>query len=87
MGDIGAWPRNGDGGLRPERDVSAFGRRFEFPCERDCTGDFLLSVILELLGMTLAHLNAAETRVELSPRVPLRMAIRGKLALALGEES
>lgn len=42
---------------------------------------------LELLGMTLAHLNVAETRVEMSPRVPLLMAIRDKLALALGEET
>jgi len=42
---------------------------------------------LELLGMTLAHLNDAETRAELSPRVPLLMAIRDKLALALREES
>jgi len=41
---------------------------------------------LELLGVTLGHLNAAEARVELSPRVPLLMAIRDKLALALREE-
>jgi hypothetical protein len=42
---------------------------------------------LELLGMTLAHLNDAEARVEVSPRVPLLMAIRDKLALALREEA
>ena len=36
--------------------------------------------------MTLAHLNNAETRAETSPRVPLLMAIRDKLALALTEE-
>lgn len=42
---------------------------------------------LELLGMTLAHLNVAEARVELSPRVPMLMAIRDKLARALREES
>jgi hypothetical protein len=42
---------------------------------------------LELLGMTLAHLNVAEARVEMSPRVPLLMAIRDKLALALSEEA
>jgi hypothetical protein len=42
---------------------------------------------LELLGMTLAHLNVAEARVEMSPRVPLLMAIRDKLALALREEA
>jgi hypothetical protein len=42
---------------------------------------------LELLGTTLAHLNDAETRAEVSPRVPLLMAIRDKLALALREES
>lgn len=42
---------------------------------------------LELLGMTLAHLNDAEARNEVSPRVPLLMAIRDKLANALREES
>jgi hypothetical protein len=42
---------------------------------------------LELLGMTLAHLNVAEARVEVSPRIPLLMAIRDKLALALQEEA
>lgn len=42
--------------------------------------------VLELLAMTLAHLNDAETRGELSPRVPLLMSIRDKLALALREE-
>jgi hypothetical protein len=41
---------------------------------------------LELLGMTLAHLNDAESRGEVSARVPLLMAIRDKLALALREE-
>jgi hypothetical protein len=41
---------------------------------------------LELLGMTLAHLNDAEGRREVSPRVPLLMAIRDKLAHALREE-
>lgn len=40
---------------------------------------------LELLGMTLAHLNDAEARAELSPRVPLLMTIRDKLALAIRE--
>jgi hypothetical protein len=38
---------------------------------------------LELLGMTLARLNVAEGSADLSPRVPVLMAIRGKLALAL----
>jgi hypothetical protein len=42
---------------------------------------------LELLGMTLAHLNDAEARREPSPRVPLLLAIRDKLALGLREES
>jgi hypothetical protein len=42
---------------------------------------------LELLGMTLAHLNDAEARSKVSPRVPLLMAIRDKLAVALREES
>ena len=41
---------------------------------------------LELLGMTLAHLKAAEARVEMSPRVPLLMAMRDKLALAVRED-
>jgi len=41
---------------------------------------------LELLGMTLAHLKDAEVRAEMSPRVPLLMAVRDKLALALREE-
>lgn len=42
---------------------------------------------LELLAMTLAHLNDAESRGEVSPRVPLLMVIRGKLAIALRKES
>jgi hypothetical protein len=42
---------------------------------------------LELLGVTLAHLNDAEARGDISPRVPLLMAIRDKLAHALREES
>jgi hypothetical protein len=42
---------------------------------------------LELLGMTLAHLNDAQARDEISPRLPLLMAIRDKLALALREET
>jgi hypothetical protein len=42
---------------------------------------------LELLGMTLAHLNDAESRGEVSPRVPLLMVIRDKLARGLREES
>jgi hypothetical protein len=41
---------------------------------------------LELLALTLAHLNFAEARAEMSPRAPLLMAIRDKLALALQEE-
>lgn len=41
---------------------------------------------LELLGMTLAHMNNAEARGEVSPRVALLIAIRDKLALALREE-
>jgi hypothetical protein len=41
---------------------------------------------LELLGMTLAHLNDAESRGEVSARVPLLMAVRDKLASALQEE-
>jgi hypothetical protein len=41
---------------------------------------------LELLAMTLAHLNEAEARGEVSPRVPLLMTIRDRVALALREE-
>jgi hypothetical protein len=41
---------------------------------------------LEVLAMTLAHLNGAEARADLTPRVPLLMAIRDKLAAALREE-
>jgi len=42
---------------------------------------------LEVLGMTLAHLNEAESRAEVSPRIPRLMAVRDKLAVALREES
>jgi hypothetical protein len=41
---------------------------------------------LELLGMTLAHLSIAEAASDLSPRVPLLVAVRDKLALGLREE-
>jgi hypothetical protein len=41
---------------------------------------------LELLAMTLAHLNDAEARAEMSPRVPLLMTVRDKLARGLREE-
>jgi hypothetical protein len=41
---------------------------------------------LELLGMTLAHLGTAESRGDMTSRVPLLMAIRDKLATALREE-
>lgn len=41
---------------------------------------------LEFLGMNLAHLNVAEFTLQMSPRVPLLMALRDKLALALREE-
>ncbi len=40
---------------------------------------------LELLGMALAHLNDAEARADMSPRVPLLLSIRDKLALAIRE--
>jgi hypothetical protein len=42
---------------------------------------------LELLGRTLAHLNDAEARGEVSVRIPLLMSVRDKLAAALREES
>jgi hypothetical protein len=41
---------------------------------------------LELLGVILAHLSIAETRSKLSPRAPLLMEVRDKLAEALREE-
>jgi hypothetical protein len=40
---------------------------------------------LELLAMTLAHLNHAETVAEVSPRIPLLLSIRDKLAPSLRE--
>ena len=42
---------------------------------------------LELLAMTLAHLNDAEARGDMTPRVPLLMAVRDKLARGLREET
>ena len=42
---------------------------------------------LELLAMTLAHLNDAQTRGEVSTRVPLLLTIRDRLATALREET
>ena len=42
--------------------------------------------VLEVLGMTLAHLNDAEAKAETSPRVPLLLAIRDKFALGLREK-
>jgi hypothetical protein len=42
--------------------------------------------VLELLAMTLAHLNVADSRAELAPRIPLLMTIRDKLADALRED-
>ena len=41
---------------------------------------------LELLGMTLGHLNVVEARAERSPRVALLMAVRDQPALALRVE-
>jgi hypothetical protein len=41
---------------------------------------------LELLSLTLAHLNDAEARAEVSSRVPLLMAIRDKITIGLREE-
>lgn len=43
--------------------------------------------VLELLGVTLAHLNVAESRSDMTPRVALLMSIREKLAVALREET
>jgi hypothetical protein len=48
--------------------------------------DFERVEALELLGVTLVHLNDAEARSEVSPRVPLLMTIRDKLAAALREK-
>jgi hypothetical protein len=41
---------------------------------------------LELLAMTLAHLNDAQARGEVSPRVPVLLTIRDRLAHALRED-
>ena len=41
---------------------------------------------LELMGMVLAHLNNAEATGDLSPRVPMLMSIRDKLANGLREQ-
>jgi hypothetical protein len=40
----------------------------------------------ELLAITLAHLNDAEARADMTPRVPLLIAVRDKLARGLREE-
>ena len=54
----------------------------------EATDHFIARIeALELLGMTLAHLNEAESRGEVSPRIPLLMAIRDRLAAALREDS
>lgn len=42
---------------------------------------------LELMGMVLAHLNNAEAAGDLSPRIPMLMSIRDKLADGLREQS
>jgi hypothetical protein len=42
---------------------------------------------LELLALTLAHLDVAEARADMSPRVPMLMGLRDKLAFALREET
>ena len=41
---------------------------------------------LELMGMVLAHLSNAEAVGDLSPRVPMLMSIRDKLADGLREQ-
>ncbi len=41
---------------------------------------------LELMGMVLAHLSSAEAAGDLSPRVPMLMVIRDKLAEGLREQ-
>ncbi len=41
---------------------------------------------LELMGMVVAHLNIAEAPGDLSPRVPVLLGIRDKLAAGLREE-
>jgi hypothetical protein len=42
---------------------------------------------LELLAMTLAHVNLAEAAGGVSPQMPMLMVIRDKLAVALREET
>jgi hypothetical protein len=80
--------------IRSRRSVpgglSSIAHSVRVPRGGDHTGvsiDLERIEVLELLGMTLAHLNDAETRAEVSPRVPLLMAIRDKFAVALREES
>jgi hypothetical protein len=41
---------------------------------------------LEMLATVLAHLNVSEARADLSPRVPMLIAIRDNLAQGLREE-
>ena len=41
---------------------------------------------LELLGIVVAHLNIAEAPGDLSPRVPVLLGIRDKLAAGLRED-
>ena len=41
---------------------------------------------LELMGMVLAHLNTAEERGDLTPRIPVLTSIRDKLAEGLREQ-
>ena len=43
-------------------------------------------VALELLGMTLAHLNHGQSQGEVSARVPLLLTVRDKLAEAFRED-
>jgi hypothetical protein len=42
---------------------------------------------LELLALTLAHLIGAEARADRTPRLPMLIGLRDKLALALAEEA
>jgi hypothetical protein len=48
--------------------------------------DFERIEALELLAMTLAHLNDAEARADMTARVPLLLSVRDKLARGLREE-
>jgi hypothetical protein len=76
--------------VRPEPDAANGSKRyFGYPmfCRtRRWWSNMDHQWIQQGQGMTLAHLSDAESRGEISPRVPLLMAIRDRLAAALRKE-